>query len=91
MSQKQRIADILESEGRIDNFRSIREKISVRLAARIADLRAVGWEIETHELGNKNTEYVLKSRPAEPPKPPKYEWREVVKDGQRMMRRVLVT
>lgn len=64
MSQVDHIASILEREGRIDNFRCVHERISLRLAARIADLRARGWTIDTREQPDKNTVYVLVSKPA---------------------------
>jgi hypothetical protein len=62
-TQTQRIAAILEREGKIDNFRAIHERISLRLGARIWDLRARGYEIATEELPDKNTVYRLISVP----------------------------
>lgn len=64
MRQLDRIAQILEREGRIDNFRAIQDRISLRLGARIWDLRSKGWEIETKEQPDKNTVYVLVGKPA---------------------------
>jgi len=64
MSQANTIARILEDEGQIDNFRCVHHRISLRLAARIADLRARGWTIETREQDDKNTIYVLIAKPA---------------------------
>lgn len=62
-TQLARIAGILEREGSIDNFRCIHERISLRLGARIWDLRDAGWQIETKKLPDKNTRYVLVSPP----------------------------
>lgn len=64
MKQIDKIAEILEREGEIDNFRAIHARISLRLGARIWDLRQRGWDIETIELPDKNTIYRLKSKPA---------------------------
>jgi hypothetical protein len=57
------IADILTERGHIDNFYAIETKLTYRLAARVADLRALGWEIETKEMPNKNTYYRLVKKP----------------------------
>lgn len=103
MSQVDQIARILEEEGHIDNFRCVHERISLRLAARIDDLRRRGWGIETQEQPDKNTVYVLRSKgqekktrvkPVDVPVPqrPKFKYREVtLPDGSRVMREVLVT
>ena len=48
-SQVEIIKRILREEGKIDNFRSIDEKISIRLGARIADLKKEGWRFKTHK------------------------------------------
>ena len=56
------IADILEEHGFIDNFYAIETKLTYRPGARIHDLRARGWEIETREMPNKNTYYRLVTR-----------------------------
>lgn len=61
LSQADRILAILQTEGHIDNFRAIRERISLRLGARIWELRAKGFVIETKELPDKNTVYTLVS------------------------------
>ena len=58
------IADILETHGQIDNFYAIETKLTYRLGARIHDLRALGWQIETEEKPNKNTYYRLVMKPA---------------------------
>jgi hypothetical protein len=63
MTQTQTIAKILSSEGQIDNFRCIGERISLRTGARIWELRNRGWKIETIELPNKNTVYKLIAKP----------------------------
>jgi hypothetical protein len=57
------IADILEREGKIDNFRCIHERISLRLGARIADLKAAGYQFRTERLANKNFVYHLVATP----------------------------
>jgi hypothetical protein len=63
MTQLKTIARILSTEGKIDNFRAIGERISLRLGARVWDLKSKGWEIKTEELHNKNTVYHLVSKP----------------------------
>lgn len=67
MSEQKRqvdiIAGILEREGSIDNFRCIHERISLRLGARIADLKAAGYRFRTERLANKNFVYHLIATP----------------------------
>jgi hypothetical protein len=63
-SQLERIIEILERDGQIDNFFAIHNRISLRLGARIWDLRAQGWEIETEQREDKNTVYRVTKRPA---------------------------
>jgi hypothetical protein len=53
----------LERDGQIDNFTAIHQRISLRLGARIWDLRHAGWQIETEELSDKNTVYRVIARP----------------------------
>jgi hypothetical protein len=52
------IADISEMGARLHN------RITLRLAARIKDLRDRGYEIPTKEREDKNTVYVLVDVPA---------------------------
>jgi hypothetical protein len=68
MSQVNQIAEILRRNGRITNFWCIDTKLTLRLAARINDLRNKGWEIKTTEKANKDTEYVLIKDPTAPVK-----------------------
>jgi hypothetical protein len=63
-SQLDRITEILECDGQIDNFYAIHNRISLRLGARIWDLRTAGWEIDTEQREDKNTVYRLISKPA---------------------------
>jgi hypothetical protein len=56
-TQLEIIIAILEREGRIDNFRCIHERISLRLGARIWDLRQREYEFRTEERPDKNTVY----------------------------------
>ncbi len=63
-TQLDRIIEILERDGQIDNFYAIHNRISLRLGARIWDLRARGYVIETEERADKNTLYKLISMPA---------------------------
>jgi hypothetical protein len=63
-SQCERIIEILDRDGQIDNFYAIHSRISLRLGARIWDLRAQGWEIETEQRDDKNTVYKVISKPA---------------------------
>lgn len=69
MSQTTIIAEILEREGKIDNFRAIHDRISLRLGARILDLREAGYNIVTKKMPDKNTVYVLVAKP-DPLSPP---------------------
>jgi hypothetical protein len=63
-SQIDRIIEILERDGQIDNFYAIHNRISLRLGARIWDLRQRGWVFRTEEQGDKNTIYHVVSQPA---------------------------
>ncbi len=64
MSQCDRIADILRQEGRIDNFRAIAEKITLRLGARIWDLEKRGWKFRKHfSNDSKNFVYEVVESP----------------------------
>jgi hypothetical protein len=56
-TQTDRIIEILERDGQIDNFFAIHNRISLRLGARIWDLRQAGWEFETEQREDKNTVY----------------------------------
>lgn len=58
-TQQQRIIEILERDGQIDNFYAIHNRISLRLGARIWDLRHMGWEIATEQREDKNTRYIV--------------------------------
>ena len=62
-SQVDRIIEIIERTGRVDNFRCIHERISLRLGARIWDLRQRGWEFRTEERPDKNTVYHVTATP----------------------------
>jgi Helix-turn-helix domain len=62
-TQLDRIIEILERDGQIDNFYAIHNRISLRLGARIWDLRARGYRIETEEKSDKNTIYRLIDTP----------------------------
>jgi hypothetical protein len=59
-----RIIEILERDGQIDNFYAIHNRISLRLGARIWDLRQRGWVFRTEEQNDKNTVYHVVSQPA---------------------------
>jgi hypothetical protein len=63
-SQCERIIEILERDGQIDNFHCIHQRISLRLGARIFDLRQAGWEFETDQREDKNTIYRVFRQPA---------------------------
>lgn len=63
-TQLERIIEILERDGQIDNFFAIHSRISLRLGARIWDLRQRGWEFETDQRENKNTVYRVVREPA---------------------------
>ena len=63
-SQCERIIEILERDGQIDNFHAIHARISLRLGARIFDLRKIGWEFEVETRPDKNTIYKAVRSPA---------------------------
>lgn len=63
LSQEKRVLQILLKEGFIDNFRSINERISIRLGAIIYKLRNKGYVIETI-MKNKNCHYFLRKVPS---------------------------
>jgi hypothetical protein len=63
MSQLAPIIAILEKEGRIDNFHCIHNRLTLRLGARIWDLKQKGWEFRTETRPDKNTVYVVTKVP----------------------------
>jgi hypothetical protein len=63
-TQLARIIEILERDRQIDNLHSIHDRISLRLGARIWDLRQQGWEFRTEERPDKNTVYHVVRAPA---------------------------
>ena len=63
MTQTQHIVEILKRDGQIDNFYAITNKITLRLAARIGELREQGWNILTEKRQDKNTVYVALNQP----------------------------
>jgi hypothetical protein len=63
MKQRETIERILRNEGQIDNFLCMNTRLTLRLGAHIFNLRKKGWDIETKELPNRNTVYILKSLP----------------------------
>lgn len=63
-TQLERIIEILERDGQIDNFYAIHSRISLRLGARIWDLRQRGWQFQTDERPDKNTVYRVIRQPA---------------------------
>jgi hypothetical protein len=62
-TQLETIIEILERDGQIDNFNAIHNRISLRLGARIWNLRALGWVIETEQRDDKNTVYRVVRQP----------------------------
>jgi hypothetical protein len=62
-TQLDRIIEILERDGQIDNFAAIHQRISLRLGARIYDLRQLGWEFDVHTDEHKNTHYKVLAKP----------------------------
>ncbi len=67
MTQLDPIIAILERDGQIDNFFCISNKLTLRLAARIADLKARGWQFETVRREDKNTIYHVTKQPVPQP------------------------
>lgn len=62
-SQLTRIEEILQREGRIDNFAAIHSRLTLRLGARIWDLRQKGWTFRTEQREDKNTIYHVIAAP----------------------------
>jgi len=58
-SQTQVVGTILEVQGKIENFETISDKLSLRLAARIHELRQRGWKIHTQRQRDRNCVYTL--------------------------------
>jgi hypothetical protein len=69
MSQLTRIEEILERDGYIDNFYCIENRLTLRLGARIADLKELGYIFRTERLPNKNYIYHLVAVPKPKPAP----------------------
>ncbi len=67
MTIKQRVVEILEKEGRIDNFYCIDNRITTRLSDVIFRLMKEGWvfdhDTSGYAKGTKNWVYKLKSKP----------------------------
>jgi hypothetical protein len=72
-TQCEKIAEILDRDGRIDNFYAIHSRLTLRLGARIWDLKNIGYEIRTEQTPEKNTIYWLISKPLGAKKEPKIE------------------
>lgn len=66
-TQMQRIIDVLERDNQIDNFQAISNRLTLRLGARIWDLKKRGWEFETELRDDKNTIYRVLKQPAPEP------------------------
>jgi hypothetical protein len=64
MSQLDPIIAILERDGQIDNFYCIHNRLTLRLGARIWDLKQRGWDFRTEMRDDKNTVYVVITEPA---------------------------
>jgi hypothetical protein len=62
-TQLEQIVEILLRDGVIDNFHAIHNRISLRLGARVHELRAAGWVIETEQREDKNTVYRVIRQP----------------------------
>ena len=59
-----RIVESLESQGKIDIFTAIHSRLSLRLGARIWDVKQLGWDCSVETGEHKNTFYrVIKSPP----------------------------
>lgn len=63
MSQNATIEKILERNGKIDNYWCIQTRLTLRLAARINDLKKVGWQFFTEIHGDGNCVYIVKGAP----------------------------
>lgn len=62
MTQLATIKRILANEGQIDNFYCFENKLTLRLGARIHDLKGEGYEFEVEKDG-KNTVYRVTKTP----------------------------
>lgn len=86
MTTKQKIVNKLRSDGYIDNFYCIEQKITTRLSAFINVLRDEKWEIDGRYIpGTKNFRYTLRK------KTPKFRWIEVERDGVRYSKQVVIS
>jgi hypothetical protein len=61
-SQCEIIEGILKRDGQIDNFHAIETRLTLRLGARILDLKNKGYEFETEMVG-KNCVYKVVQYP----------------------------
>ena len=55
-NQTQRVLDYIEKHGSIDGWRAMNELGIMRLAARIADLKAAGYHITKNMKSRKNAD-----------------------------------
>jgi hypothetical protein len=62
-SQTEHILLLLVRDGMVSNFYCIENKITLRLAARVKDLRNKGYWITSHKQKNKDCIYKLESLP----------------------------
>jgi hypothetical protein len=63
MTQLEPIIALLERDGQIDNFHCITNRLTLRLGARIYDLKKRGWDFRTETRHDKNTVYVVTKGP----------------------------
>jgi Helix-turn-helix domain len=63
MSQLTKIEEILKRDGRIDNFSAIHSRLTLRLGARVWDLKRRGWQFRTEQCDDKNTIYHVIAAP----------------------------
>ena len=84
MSQTQcdQIAAILRRDGKIDNFYCLEHRITLRLGARIFELRKRGWKIKSHETPERNCIYYLIEAPKEEQEEPKLTGGEITTEGE---------
>ena len=73
-TQLETIKKILRTEGKIDNFRSINQYISIRLGARIADLKQEGWIFKAYKSPENPKNYIY----------------EVVRDPERKLEQAIM-
>lgn len=59
MTQTEKVLSLLTINGYVSNFYCIEHKITLRLSARINDLKKIGYKIVSHRQKNKDCIYTF--------------------------------